>query len=135
MIIYCTGCEKDVDARLTDGKERYPHRPDLHDLPFWKCDTCGAWVGCHHKTNKPTKPMGYLATPEILQVRIAVHDLIDPIWQSGEVPRGKIYAYMKKKLGYNYHSGEIKTLDEGRRVWKIAAELNNMWKFDKELKI
>lgn len=62
MKIYCTGCGKDVQARLTDGAERYPHRPDLYELPFWKCDTCGNYVGCHHKTRAPTKPLGCIAT-------------------------------------------------------------------------
>ena len=59
MNIYCTGCEKNVNARLTDGKERYPHRQDLYELPFWVCDNCGGYVGCHHKTNQRTKPLGY----------------------------------------------------------------------------
>ena len=133
MIIYCTGCEKDVEARLTDGRERYPHRNDLAELPFWKCDTCGAYVGCHWKTKKPTTPMGTLATPEMLEARKAIHSLIDPIWQSGDVDRGKIYAYMKKRTGKPYHTGELRTMDEARKVWQIAADLNNQYKFDNEI--
>lgn len=135
MKIYCTGCEKDVDARLTDGAERYPHRPDLATIPFWKCDTCGAYVGTHHKTAQRTKPMGTLATPEMLEARKAIHALIDPIWQSGDVPRGKLYAFIKRQIGHNYHTGELRTMDEARQIWKIAAELNNQWKFDAEIKL
>lgn len=135
MKIYCTGCEEDVEARLTDGKERYPHRPDLASIPFWKCDTCGAYVGCHHKTKTPTRPMGTLATPEMLEARKSIHNLIDPIWQSGEFGRGQVYAAIKKQLGYPYHTGELRTMDEARKVWKIAADLNNQWKFDMEVKI
>lgn len=130
MKIYCTGCERDVEARLTDGTERYPHRPDLASIPFWKCDTCGAYVGCHHKTAQRTRPMGTLATPEMLEARKAIHALIDPIWQSNEFARAQVYAAIKKQLGYNYHTGELRTMDEARKVWKIAAELNNKWKFD-----
>jgi hypothetical protein len=63
--IYCCGCESAVQARLTDGREIYPHRPDLADLPFWKCDGCGNHVGCHHKTNDRTRPLGNIPTPEI----------------------------------------------------------------------
>ena len=134
-VIYCTGCEKEVKARLTDGAERYPHRKDLADLPFWHCDTCGAWVGCHHKTKNPTQPLGTLATPEMLEARKAIHALIDPIWQSGDVPRAKLYAYITRKTGKQYHTGELRTMDEARTIWQIAADLNNQWKYDTEIKL
>ena len=135
MNIFCTGCEKDVDARLTDGAERYPHRADLSLLPFWHCDNCGAWVGCHHKTSKPTTPLGTLATPKMLEARKAIHALVDPIWQSGDYDRGRIYGYISKKFGKPYHTGELRTMDEARAVWKIAADLNNQWKYDLEVKL
>lgn len=128
------GCENMVEARLSNGSERYPHRPDLSNIPFWTHDNCKTWVGCHHKTQNPTRPLGILATPEMFEARKAIHALIDPIWQSGDYPRGKIYAYMSKKLGVEYHTGELKTMEEAREAWKIAAELNNQYKFDLEIK-
>lgn len=124
--IYCTGCEKDVEARLTDGRERYPHRPLLADIPFWKCDTCKNYVGCHHKTSTPTRPLGCIATPEILDARKKLHALIDPLWKSGRVSRGQVYRHISTKLGYPYHNGEIRTMDEARTIWKIAAEYHNI---------
>ncbi len=127
------GCEKEVSARLTDGSERYPHRKDLATIPFWHCDACGAWVGCHHKTNTPIRPLGILATPEMFEARKAIHNLIDPIWKSGEYERRDIYAYITKKIGWNYHTGELRTMDEARQVWKIAADLNNQFNFDGEV--
>lgn len=135
MIIYCMGCTKDVEARLTDGAERYPHRKDLADIPFWHCDTCGAWVGCHHKTNKPTRPLGILATPEMFEARKQIHALIDPIWKIGDASRAEIYAYMSRKLGRPYHTGELRTMDEARAVWQTAADIFNRWKFDTEFKL
>lgn len=42
--IFCCGCQTDVQARLTSGREVYPHRDDLASLPFWKCDGCGNTV-------------------------------------------------------------------------------------------
>lgn len=45
MNLYCCGCSEEITASLTDGKEIYPHRPDLYDLPFWKCDICGNLCG------------------------------------------------------------------------------------------
>jgi len=125
MTIYCTGCGKDVEARLTDGKERYPHRQDLDDLPFWKCDTCGNYVGCHHKTKQRTRPLGCIATPEILEARKKIHALLDPLWKSGKAKRGYLYGTISNKLGYTYHNGEIRSLEEARTIWQIVAELHN----------
>lgn len=125
MKIYCTGCEKDVDARLTSGKERYPHRPDLYDLPFWKCDACGNYVGCHHKTGTPTKPLGVIATKEILEARKKIHALLDPLWKSKRIKRGQAYAYVSHRLGYQYHNGEIRTIKEAREIYKIVGQLHN----------
>lgn len=34
LALYCCGCQKDIPARLTDGREVDPHRPDLFDLPL-----------------------------------------------------------------------------------------------------
>jgi len=125
MKIYCTGCETDVEARLTDGAERYPHRPDLAELPFWKCDCCGNYVGCHHKTSNPTKPLGCIATPKLLEARKKIHALLDPLWKSGKIKRGQAYAYVSHRLGYNYHNGEIRSLEEARRIYTIIGTLHN----------
>lgn len=125
MKIYCTGCEKEVDARLTDGNERYPHRKDLYNIPFWRCDGCGNYVGCHWKTKTPTKPLGCIATPEILDARKKIHSLLDPLWKSGRIRRGQAYAYVTKRLGHEYHNGEIRTLDEARQIYTIVGQLHN----------
>lgn len=125
MEIYCTGCLTTVDARLTNGKERYPHRPDLYDLPFWKCDTCDNYVGCHHKTDNPTRPLGVIATKDILEARKRIHALLDPLWKSGKIKRGQAYAYVSKQLGYTYHNGEIRSIDEARKIWQIVADMHN----------
>jgi hypothetical protein len=52
--IFCCECREKVNARLTEGEEIYPHREDLKDLPFWICDKCKNFVGCHHKTDNPS---------------------------------------------------------------------------------
>lgn len=132
MKIFCSGCNKVVMVRLTDGEEIYPHREDLYNLPFWKCDTCKGFVGCHHKTSIPTRPLGYIATPEIKKARIKIHAVLDPLWKSGKIKRGQAYAYIAHRLGKPYHTGEIKTIDEAREIYTIVAKLhnelvNNMW--------
>ena len=125
MKIYCTGCQVVVEPRLTDGKEIYPHREDLYNLPFWKCDTCSNYVGCHHKTANPTKPLGVIATKEIMTARKHIHALLDPLWTSNKVTRRKAYKHISDKIGKEYHTGNISSIEEARSVYKIVAELHN----------
>jgi hypothetical protein len=125
MKLWCCHCKKDIEARLTNGAEVYPHRTDLADLPRWICDVCKNHVGTHYKTATPTKPLGNIPSSEIKRARIALHDLIDPVWKSGAVSRGNIYTLISKQLGYQYHTGELKTLDEARHVYKVAQQIIN----------
>ena len=131
MKITCCGCNgKKVDARLTDGKEIYPHRKDLSELPFWKCDCCGNFVGCHHKTSNRTQPLGCIPTPEIKAKRQEIHRLLDPIWQQGKAKRNSIYKWLSEKLGYRYHTANIRSVEEAGKVkellneFKLSLELN-----------
>lgn len=122
--IYCCGCGKGVTARLTSGKEIYSHRKDLHKLPFWKCDICSNYVGCHWKTKDRTNPLGNIPTPELRNARQHIHAILDPLWagkRSGK--RQKIYDAISKKIGWRYHTANIKNLDEARRIYKIVKEL------------
>lgn len=125
MIIYCTGCEKDVDARLTSGAEHYPHREDLKDIPFWRCDGCGNYVGCHWKTRTPTQPLGVIATPEIVNARKHIHRQLDPLWRKGLISRGEAYGYISGKMGNgrSFHTGEIRSIEEARQVYQIVLKL------------
>lgn len=123
MKIHCCGCEKKVDARLTDGSEIYPHRPDLHKLPFWKCDACGNNVGCHHQTDRPTQPLGCIATKEIKNARQHIHKIIDPIWKSGKMNRKEIYASLSIDLGHKYHTANIRTIEEARKVYRLVQAI------------
>lgn len=120
MLIYCVGCAADVNARLTSGKEIYPHRADLHSLPFWKCDTCRNFVGCHHKTTKKTAPLGCIPTPELKNARMHLHALIDPIWQSGKMKRRAVYEAISNQVGWNYHTAKTRSMEEARAAYKAA---------------
>lgn len=121
--IRCCGCNGEkVEARLTDGKEIYPHRKDLEDLPFWKCDTCGNFVGCHHKTTNRTQPLGCIPTPEIKSARQHIHKLLDPIWQNGLAPRADIYAWLSDKLGWKYHTAQIRSVEEAREIYRLINQ-------------
>jgi hypothetical protein len=118
MKIHCCGCQAEVEARLTDGQEVYPHRPDLYDLPFWKCDACGNFVGCHHKTENRTNPLGCIPTPEIKNARQHIHRILDPLWQGkGNGARTSIYDEISAAIGWDYHTAKIRSVEEARAVY------------------
>jgi len=121
--IYCCGCESKVGARLTSGEEIYPHRQDLHTIPFWKCDTCGNYVGCHYKSRTPTEPLGSIPTKEIRDARNYLHKAIDPMWKSGAWDRKQLYRALSDKLGKEYHTGNIRTIEEAKQVYEIIQGL------------
>lgn len=124
MKLYCCGCGKDVDARLTCGAETYPHRRDLSNLPFWKCDDCKNFVGCHHKTTSKTKPLGCIPTKELKAARQSVHAAIDPIWKSGRMPRRELYRILAEALGVSeYHTAELRSVEQAQTVIRAAKEL------------
>ena len=121
--LYCCGCSADVVARLTDGKETYPHRPDLHSLPFWRCDGCNNQVGCHHKTKDRTKPLGVIPDGPMKKARSHIHAILDPIWKQRRMSRGDLYARLSVTLGREYHTGELRTLDEARLIYRAVLDL------------
>ncbi len=123
MKIYCCKCSKSVEARLTDGSEIYPHRPDLYSLPYWVCDSCGNFVGCHHKTTNRTRPLGVIPTPEIKAERRKIHALIDPLWKSGKMHRKEVYKQLSKAIGKEYHTGEIRSVEDAKNILEVVKKL------------
>jgi len=121
--LYCCGCRADVSARLVDGREVYPHRSDLADLPFWKCDACGNFVGCHHKSAERTRPLGCIPTPDLKRARREIHRLLDSIWTEGWMSRREVYSAISDDIGHEYHTGDLRSLDEARKVWLIVNDL------------
>ena len=124
MIIYCCGCQKEIEATLTNGKEIYPRRPDLWALPFWKCPACSNYVGCHHKTKDRTKPLGCIPTPEIKNARRHIHTLLDSLWKTGKIRRKELYARLSKELGYEYHTANIRDIGEARKIYKLVKRIS-----------
>ncbi|MEO9633103.1 MAG: zinc-finger-containing protein [Sulfitobacter sp.] len=123
-MIFCTGCNEDVGARLTNGAEIYPHRQDLAHLPFWKCDACGNFVGCHHKTKRPTEPLGCIPTPEIKAARKHIHRILDPIWKRKKMERRALYVEIANRMGIaSYHTADIKSVEAARAAYKVVAEI------------
>lgn len=123
MKIYCCNCAADVNAKQITGKIVYPHRRDLHSLPFWQCPTCFNFVGCHHKSNTPTKPLGCIPSNEIKAIRRQIHAKLDPIWKGKTHSRSYVYKFLSSKLGYQYHTAEIRSVCEGLQVLQLLDEV------------
>lgn len=121
--IYCCGCMNDVEARLTTGAEIYPHRTDLTGLPFWRCDTCKNYVGCHHKTKDRTKPLGNIPTAELRRARGHIHEILDVLWIGDKSKRREIYAKLSAAIGRDYHTAELRTVEEAREIYKLVQKI------------
>ncbi|MCK7474048.1 MAG: DUF3268 family zinc-finger domain-containing protein [Rhodopseudomonas palustris] len=120
-------------ARLTDGSEIYPHRPDLHSKRIWMCDACSGYVGCHPGT---TTPLGSPAGPALRDARIKLHHrMIDPLWKTADnyykptsnkerntirrCARTRVYAYLANRMGISAsdcHTGMF-SIDQCRAAW------------------
>lgn len=123
--IYCCGCKKEVDARLTNGAEIYPHRKDLSTLPFWWCDTCNNYVGCHHKTKNKTEPLGNIPTPEIREARKRIHKILDPLWEGKKIKRSTLYGRISDEIGWQYHTAQIRSVDEAQKIYKVIMDISD----------
>jgi hypothetical protein len=151
----CPTCTAPPPARLTTGREVYPHRRDLHDKPIWKCDGCGGYVGCHPGTNNP---LGTPADYKLRQARMALHNsMIDPLWEGADTcgiyapenekaarkirgtARKRVYAYLGAQLGIEVdqvHVGMF-DLETCRRAWvalrgKTYADIRDWAKAQRE---
>lgn len=124
LSIWCCGCNSETLAVLITGADVYPHRRDLSDVPFWRCPTCRNFVGCHHKTAERTKPLGFIATPELKAARQKIHAALDPIWQAKKKPRREIYRIIADKIGVDeYHTAQIISLDMADRVLAVVKQI------------
>lgn len=120
--LWCCGCQNKVEARLTDGGEIYPHRSDLAHLPFWICDTCKNYVGCHHRTNTPTKPLGCIPTAALRKRRQEIHEALDWIWQSKLASRAILYRRIAEELGVKeFHTASIDSVQQAELVIELLV--------------
>ena len=101
-------------AELTGAACLYCHAPTervngptLYGRPyggwFYRCQPCGAHVGCHPGT---TAALGTVANAALRQLRQAAHQAFDPLWKArtrrgcGKAEaRAKGYAWLSSRLG------------------------------------
>ena len=122
MELYCVQCGTEVTAEKVTGQQVYPHRPDLYNLVFYKCPVCQNFVGTHKATNEP---LGCIPNKELKQQRMRVHAIMDPLWQQGKISRKDLYKEISSKLGYRYHTGNTRSIQECETVLTIITDINN----------
>lgn len=137
--LFCGSCEQ--PARLTDGREIYPHRPDLAERNIWKCDGCGGYVGCHPRTKVP---LGTPANAELRKARKLLHEQrFDHIWKTADrtggyhpedekarwrirrAARTRLYGYLAQQLAISSDLCHIGMFDieTCRRAWVALKDL------------
>lgn len=141
LCIHCN-CE----ALLVKGIEVYPHRPDLHEKPIWRCHVCDAHCGCHPGTELP---LGRPGNAELRNARSEVHKILDPLWMNAwKLPeygverlagqferraarrainrRARIRTYLFLGHALNLkpehaHTGEL-DLEQCREAWRVLSK-------------
>jgi hypothetical protein len=124
--LYCCECERKIQPIFITGETVYPNRNDLYHLPFWQCTTCFNFVGCHHKTTNPTNPLGSIPNKEIKEARKEIHKILDPLWKNGSFNRKKLYRIISDKIGWKYHTAQIKMIEEAREVYRIILDIKKV---------
>jgi hypothetical protein len=132
----CPACG--TAARLTDGREIYPHRPDLADKPIWACTICeDTYVGCHPGTETP---LGFPADAGLREARMLLHrNRIDPLWKGApdcgayrpendaarkqiqRAARVRVYRFLANRMGLTEeacHTGMF-TVEQCREAYRV----------------
>lgn len=91
--VLCPYCND--PAHAVDGRQVYPHRPDLHHRRFYVCWVCRAWA----PRAISGAPMARLANARTRRLRQQAHQAFDPVWQKGRMSRSQAYAWLRNALG------------------------------------
>ncbi|WP_019583818.1 zinc-finger-containing protein [Thioalkalivibrio sp. ALE16] len=103
---YCGGWSERVA-----GRDLYPHRADLFERTFYRCDPCDAHVGCHPGTGKP---LGRLANAALRRAKSQAHAAFDPIWKNGAMSRSQAYSWLARQMALPKSECHIGDFDEGQ---------------------
>jgi hypothetical protein len=52
-----------------------------------------------------------MANRELRELRIKVHDYIDPLWETNRISRRNLYINLSKMIGKYYHTGSCDIKD------------------------
>lgn len=121
-MIFCVECQTEKECKMINGDRAYAHRRDLYHKNFWQCPTCLNFVGTHHK-GEGRAPLGCIPNAQMKKIRQQIHIILDPIWRNRTMTRSEVYKKISDEIGYEYHTGELRTLDEARKVYSIVTRL------------
>lgn len=121
----CVECQS-WNVHMTTGAEIYPHRPDLHDLQYWRCE-CGAYIGC--RKGSDYSPNGRPAHGPTRKAREAAMALLEPIWIAAAArdsihtlhARQRAYRWLAGELGVDEADGDINMMNQAQAL--RAAEI------------
>ena len=114
--VKCPYCGK--EAEWTSNEVVYGRRYGKSWMCYW-CADCDAYVGCHNNTRVP---LGTMANKELRRARMAAHEVIDPLWRSGEYTRKGLYRRLSDAMGHDVHIGGS-TKEECAAIVKTAQIL------------
>ena len=93
--IKCPYCGQ--QAKLVQGDQLWPSRPDLKYRRFWRCALCDAHVGVHR--NSYDAPMGKMANEKLRKARKSVHRRFDLLWINRDMNRDQAYRWLARRMG------------------------------------
>jgi hypothetical protein len=108
----CPYCQK--EAIWCENKEIYGKNYGKSYMCYY-CKPCNAYVGCHNNTQQP---LGTITNKEGREWRKKVHAKIDPLWKTGKIKRGHLYARISKAIGRTYHTGES-TIEDCKKILEL----------------
>lgn len=123
--VLCSYC--DQPAERCTGADIYPSRPDLAHLRFWRCQPCGAHVGCHKDSD--AIPLGTLANAVTRALRQRCHAAFDPIWKGRTLRRNEAYRRLADLLRIPVGQCHISQFGEK----ECAHALNKIQKLRREV--
>lgn len=115
MKIYCCNCKKEIECDLVYGNKIYPHRQDLYSKAFYQCPICKEFVGTH---KKDLKPLGTIPTQQLKTLRHKLHIFFEPKLKNKK-QKTKFYETISNQVGYEFHCGNISSIEEYKKVYKL----------------
>ena len=112
--LYCCGCKQKVMATEIKQKKKY----------YFKCD-CGLIIETDNNPDFP-QPLGNICNKELKNAKLIIFNLINDFHKSYD-ELVELFKFITEKLNLKsqLHIGNIKTIKEARKVYKIIKSYIN----------
>jgi len=75
--------------------------------------------------------LGCIPTKEIKNARQHIHRILDPLWKSGLATRNEIYKIISDEFGFKYHTAQIRSVDEARKIYAFILKMQKQAEINK----